>query len=47
MPESAIKFGFFEAMKRVTSKVEGHGNPNKINNFSKIISGGAAGVISQ
>jgi solute carrier family 25 phosphate transporter 23/24/25/41 len=47
MPESAIKFGCFEAMKRITARAEGHNNPKKINNFSKIISGGAAGVVSQ
>jgi solute carrier family 25 phosphate transporter 23/24/25/41 len=47
MPESAIKFGSFEAMKRVCAKVEGHNNPKRINNFSKIICGGVAGVVSQ
>jgi solute carrier family 25 phosphate transporter 23/24/25/41 len=47
MPESAIKFGSFEAMKRVCAKLEGHHNTRKISAPSKIIAGGCAGVISQ
>ena len=47
MPESAIKFGCFEAMKRVCAKAEGHNNPKQISIPSKIIAGGVAGVVSQ
>ena len=47
MPESAIKFGSFEGTKRALSQLEGHGDPTKISSFSKFISGGTGGVISQ
>jgi solute carrier family 25 phosphate transporter 23/24/25/41 len=47
MPESAIKFGSFEASKRALAQIEGHGDPNKISSVSKFISGGTGGVISQ
>jgi solute carrier family 25 phosphate transporter 23/24/25/41 len=47
MPESAIKFGSFEAMKRVCARAEGHNNPNRITVISKVVSGGVAGVVSQ
>lgn len=47
MPESAIKFGSFEAAKRTLAHLEGHGEPNQINSFSKFLAGGTGGVISQ
>ncbi|KAF1995924.1 mitochondrial carrier [Amniculicola lignicola CBS 123094] len=47
MPESAIKFGSYEAAKRVFAKIEGHDNPNAIHSWSKFVSGGVAGMISQ
>lgn len=47
MPESAIKFGAFEGMKRVCAGWEGHRNPKNISTYSRIFSGGVAGVISQ
>ncbi|KUJ23120.1 mitochondrial carrier [Mollisia scopiformis] len=47
MPESAIKFGSYEAAKRGLAKVEGHENPQNINPYSKFVAGGVGGVISQ
>ncbi|KAF2719361.1 mitochondrial carrier [Polychaeton citri CBS 116435] len=47
MPESAVKFGSYEAAKRAVAKVEGHGDPSHINNVSQFVSGGVAGMISQ
>lgn len=47
MPESAIKFGSFEAAKKHLAQFEGHGNPKKINPYSKFVAGGFAGIMSQ
>jgi solute carrier family 25 phosphate transporter 23/24/25/41 len=47
MPESAIKFGSYEGAKRVCAYLEGHGDPQRINPYSKFIAGGMAGLISQ
>jgi solute carrier family 25 (mitochondrial phosphate transporter), member 23/24/25/41 len=47
MPESAIKFGTYEATKRVCSKFEGHSNPKHNSSISKFISGGISGMASQ
>ena len=47
MPESAIKFGSYEAAKRTLAQLEGHGDPQNINSYSKFVAGGAGGVISQ
>lgn len=47
MPESAIKFGTYEAMKRVCAKIEGHSNPMANSGASKFISGGVSGMVSQ
>ncbi|KAB8293847.1 hypothetical protein EYC80_009328 [Monilinia laxa] len=47
MPESAIKFGSFEAAKKHLAQLEGHGNPKKINPYSKFVAGGFAGIMSQ
>ena len=47
MPESAIKFGSYEAAKRALSKLEGHGDPQNINPYSKFVAGGVGGLVSQ
>jgi solute carrier family 25 phosphate transporter 23/24/25/41 len=47
MPESAIKFGSYEAAKRVFAHVEGHEDPTRIKPISKFLAGGFGGVISQ
>ncbi|KAF8852089.1 calcium dependent mitochondrial carrier protein [Acephala macrosclerotiorum] len=47
MPESAIKFGSYEAAKRALAQFEGHGDPTQINPYSKFVAGGCGGVISQ
>ncbi|KAH0553250.1 hypothetical protein GP486_006594 [Trichoglossum hirsutum] len=47
MPESAIRFGSYEAANRVFAKFEGHDDPKQIKNISKYIAGGVGGVISQ
>lgn len=47
MPETAIKFGSYEAAKRALANLEGHGDPKKINSYSKFTAGGFAGMIAQ
>lgn len=47
MPESAIKFGSYEAAKRALSQLEGHGDPKKINPYSQFAAGGVGGMVSQ
>ncbi|KAI5457299.1 mitochondrial carrier domain-containing protein [Mariannaea sp. PMI_226] len=47
MPETAIKFGSYEAAKRALANLEGHGDPKKINSYSKFTAGGIAGMIAQ
>ncbi|KAF2120832.1 calcium dependent mitochondrial carrier protein-like protein [Lophiotrema nucula] len=47
MPESAIKFGAFEASKRAFAKLEGHDDPSRIHSWSKFVAGGVGGMISQ
>ncbi|OAA63935.1 calcium dependent mitochondrial carrier protein [Cordyceps fumosorosea ARSEF 2679] len=47
MPETAIKFGSYEAAKRAFANLEGHGDPQMINTFSKFTAGGLAGMIAQ
>ncbi|EUC50216.1 hypothetical protein COCMIDRAFT_82701 [Bipolaris oryzae ATCC 44560] len=47
MPESAIKFGSYEAAKRIFAKVEGHNDPANIHSWSKFVAGGLAGMVSQ
>jgi solute carrier family 25 phosphate transporter 23/24/25/41 len=47
MPETAIKFGSYEAAKRALANIEGHGDPKKINSWSKFTAGGVAGMIAQ
>ncbi|KAI9728173.1 MAG: hypothetical protein M1828_004634 [Chrysothrix sp. TS-e1954] len=47
MPESAIKFGSYEASKRIVAKLEGHGDPRHIHPLSQFVAGGMGGMISQ
>jgi solute carrier family 25 phosphate transporter 23/24/25/41 len=47
MPETSIKFGFFEGSKRICAKAEGHNNPKKLSAISKLVSGGVSGMASQ
>jgi len=47
MPESAIKFGAYEATKRAFAKLEGQSDPADIHSWSKFAAGGVAGMISQ
>ncbi|UNI16158.1 hypothetical protein JDV02_002623 [Purpureocillium takamizusanense] len=47
MPETAIKFGSYEAAKRALANFEGHGDPRRINSYSKFTAGGVAGMIAQ
>jgi solute carrier family 25 phosphate transporter 23/24/25/41 len=46
-PESAIRFGSFEAAKRVLAHLEGHEDPKRINPYSKFLAGGFGGVMAQ
>ncbi|ROV93024.1 hypothetical protein VPNG_09438 [Cytospora leucostoma] len=47
MPETAIKFGSYEAVKRTLANLEGHGDPTQINPYSKFAAGGVAGMTAQ
>ncbi|KAL2354433.1 calcium dependent mitochondrial carrier protein-like protein [Cryomyces antarcticus] len=47
MPESAVKFGSYEAAKRVIARLEGHGDAKQITSWSKFVAGGIAGMVSQ
>ncbi|KAI7115981.1 hypothetical protein KC343_g17408 [Hortaea werneckii] len=47
MPESAVKFGSYEASKRFVAKFEGHNDPKSISAPSQFAAGGVAGMISQ
>jgi solute carrier family 25 phosphate transporter 23/24/25/41 len=47
MPETAIKFGSYEAAKRALANFEGHGDPKNIHSISKFTAGGLAGMIAQ
>lgn len=47
MPETAIKFGTYEAAKRALANLEGHGDPKHINSISKFTAGGVAGMMAQ
>ncbi|KKY32617.1 putative calcium dependent mitochondrial carrier protein [Diaporthe ampelina] len=44
MPETAIKFGSYEAAKRTLATLEGHDDPTRINPYSKFAAGGVAGM---
>ncbi|EHK18707.1 uncharacterized protein TRIVIDRAFT_57584 [Trichoderma virens Gv29-8] len=47
MPETAIKFGSYEATKRALANFEGHGDARNINSYSKFVAGGLAGMVAQ
>lgn len=47
MPESAIKFGSYEAAKRFMARLEGHSDAHTINSSSKFVAGGLGGMFSQ
>ncbi|KAM5442626.1 hypothetical protein MferCBS31731_002505 [Microsporum ferrugineum] len=46
MPESAIKFGAYEASKRFFASLEGHGDTKNLLPISQFLSGGIGGMIS-
>ncbi|KAI0876392.1 mitochondrial carrier domain-containing protein [Hypoxylon argillaceum] len=47
MPETAIRFGAYEAAKNALAGLEGHNDPHNINPYSKFVAGGAAGMAAQ
>ncbi|KAI0966019.1 mitochondrial carrier domain-containing protein [Xylaria arbuscula] len=47
MPETAIRFGAYEAAKNALAGLEGHNDPHSINPYSKFVAGGAAGMVAQ
>ncbi|CAZ85743.1 unnamed protein product [Tuber melanosporum] len=47
LPESAIKFGSFEAAKRALSRLEGTNDASNISPISRFLAGGIGGVVSQ
>lgn len=47
MPESAIRFGSYEAAKKALARFEGHEDTKNINVVSKFVAGGLAGVVAQ
>ncbi|KAI3341641.1 mitochondrial carrier domain-containing protein [Ustulina deusta] len=47
MPETAIRFGAYEAAKNAFAGLEGHNDPHSINPYSKFVAGGAAGMVAQ
>jgi solute carrier family 25 (mitochondrial phosphate transporter), member 23/24/25/41 len=47
MPESAIKFGAYEASKRALANLEGHNDPKHLHAASQFLAGGLGGVVSQ
>lgn len=47
MPETAIKYGSYEAVKRALAALEGHSDPHSISSLSKYLAGGTAGMIAQ
>lgn len=46
-PESSIKFGTFELVKRVMSKIEGVKNPQNLSQMATYLAGGISGVMAQ
>ena len=46
MPESAIKFGAYEASKKAFAKLEGS-DPKHLRNTAQFLAGGIGGVVSQ
>jgi solute carrier family 25 (mitochondrial phosphate transporter), member 23/24/25/41 len=47
MPESAIKFGAYEASKRALARIEGHNDPKHLHAASQFLAGGIGGVVAQ
>ena len=47
MPETAIKFGFYEIAKRSLARLEGKDDPKRISDISRFAAGGLAGMASQ
>ncbi|KAI4867152.1 mitochondrial carrier [Hypoxylon rubiginosum] len=47
MPETAIRFGAYEAAKKTLASFEGHENPQQINPYSRFVAGGVAGMTAQ
>ncbi|KAK0704918.1 mitochondrial carrier domain-containing protein [Lasiosphaeris hirsuta] len=47
MPESAIRFGSYEASKRFLATYEGHEDPAQISTVSKFVAGGIGGMTAQ
>ncbi|KAI0181831.1 mitochondrial carrier [Hypoxylon sp. FL1284] len=47
MPETAIRFGAYEAAKRTLASFEGHDDTQRINPYSKFVAGGVAGMTAQ
>ncbi|KAI0541450.1 mitochondrial carrier domain-containing protein [Xylaria digitata] len=47
MPETAIRFGAYEAAKNALAGLEGHNDPHSINPYSKFVAGGVAGMVAQ
>ncbi|KAH8677520.1 mitochondrial carrier domain-containing protein [Xylariales sp. PMI_506] len=47
MPETAIRFGAYEAAKKTLARLEGHGDIHHINPYSKFVAGGVAGMTAQ
>ncbi|KAI5858279.1 mitochondrial carrier [Durotheca rogersii] len=47
MPETAIRFGAYEAAKKTLAGLEGHDDMHQINPYSKFVAGGVAGMTAQ
>ncbi|KAL2160128.1 hypothetical protein VTH06DRAFT_1783 [Thermothelomyces fergusii] len=47
MPESAIRFGSYEASKRFLAAYEGHNDPSRLSTVSKFVAGGIGGMTAQ
>ncbi|KAI1076517.1 mitochondrial carrier [Whalleya microplaca] len=47
MPETAIRFGAYEAAKKTLASLEGHNDYHQINPYSKFVAGGVAGMVAQ
>ncbi|KAK4153877.1 hypothetical protein C8A00DRAFT_14957 [Chaetomidium leptoderma] len=47
MPESAIRFGSYEAAKRFLAAYEGHDDPTQLSTVSKFVAGGIGGMTAQ
>jgi solute carrier family 25 phosphate transporter 23/24/25/41 len=47
MPESAFKFGVYEASKRFFARIEGRSDPKQISWYFNFVAGGLGGMASQ